>query len=87
MRVSWSSSEDIAFKCHIIPYQRVSKSPDFKIKELHERLKMANMGQRYTGVIYPKALDARKARIRKLASSETHAPTTGRWVVDGKIEQ
>lgn len=70
MRLSYSASEKTKIRAHIIRHQLTKASPDFHLAELHKALGIADLGQKYVDVIYPKIASALKARIEELSNQK-----------------
>ncbi|KAH0423491.1 hypothetical protein CcaCcLH18_12146 [Colletotrichum camelliae] len=87
MILAYSPHENSCFFAHIIKYQLTKFAPDFHLNDLHQALGIADMGQKYTEVIYPKILNALKARIRTLQShkDKDYHPFAKAVVEDGRI--
>ncbi|KAK1570005.1 uncharacterized protein LY79DRAFT_56015 [Colletotrichum navitas] len=74
MRIHWNLKERIVMFGHIAKHQLTNLSVDYRIQELHRRLGISNMGQKYIEVIYPRLYTALRARIDELRSSPDHSP-------------
>ncbi|WDK23731.1 hypothetical protein CGRA01v4_15023 [Colletotrichum graminicola] len=74
MRIHWNLKERIVMLSHIAKHQLTNLSVDYRIQELHRRLGISNMGQKYIEVIYPRLFTALRARIDILRSSPEHSP-------------
>ncbi|KAI8305636.1 hypothetical protein K4K59_012089 [Colletotrichum sp. SAR11_240] len=87
MILDYSSHENNRFYAHIIKHQLTKFAPDFHLNELHQALCIADIGQKYTEVVYPKILNELKARIRTLQShqDEDYHPFAKAVVEDGRM--
>ncbi|KAK2054473.1 hypothetical protein LY76DRAFT_649075 [Colletotrichum caudatum] len=72
MRITISSHEDIAIRAHIVKHQLTNASPDLRLGELHQAIGIADLGQKYIDVIYPKIANAVKSRIECIANQHVY---------------
>ncbi|KAK1963037.1 hypothetical protein LY78DRAFT_717852, partial [Colletotrichum sublineola] len=73
----------IVILSHISKHQLTNMSVNYHLQEVHQRLSISNMGQKYINVICPRVYKAIRAHIDKLRASPVHSSTLAGVVDEG----